>query len=218
MFVNLLSRTKGGITLEALPTKEGGQVGVLLFRPDDERVLGLKDAADGRALFEVCVCACMCLAPPPLRPAVTAARVSTTTALRRGTRRPLAFTSAKSHDAALCYLPPQELFPQFAGMVEDEAYERLALQEVSRLPAFSYTGPVLHLGKSAVLLGESPFCLLPLVASLAACRDVLLTVVQSISVPESVYLGLVLTLFFRIVPCFVWKTGAQRSLSCGLWR
>lgn len=43
--------------MEALPTKEGGQVGVLLFRPDDERILGLKDAADGRALFEVCVCA-----------------------------------------------------------------------------------------------------------------------------------------------------------------
>lgn len=49
---------------------------------------------------------------------------------------------------------PQELFPQFADMVTDEAYERLALQEVSRLPAFSYTGPVLHLGESAVLLGE----------------------------------------------------------------
>ncbi|CBJ26418.1 Kynurenine 3-Monooxygenase [Ectocarpus siliculosus] len=97
---NYSHRTKGGITLEALPTKEGGQVGVLLFRPDDERILGLKDAADGRALFE-------------------------------------------------------ELFPQFAGMVKDEAYERLALQEVSRLPAFSYTGPVLHLGKSAVLLGDA---------------------------------------------------------------
>lgn len=53
----MFSRTKGGITLEALPTKEGGQVGVLLFRPDDERILGLKNAADGRALFEVCACA-----------------------------------------------------------------------------------------------------------------------------------------------------------------
>lgn len=50
----------------------------------------------------------------------------------------------------------QELFPQFAGMITDEAYERLALQEVSRLPAFSYAGPILHLGKSAVLLGEYP--------------------------------------------------------------
>ncbi|CAM9907415.1 unnamed protein product [Ectocarpus fasciculatus] len=40
-------------------------------------------------------------------------------------------------------------------MVKDEAYERLALQEVSRLPAFSYTGPILHLGKSAVLLGDA---------------------------------------------------------------
>lgn len=49
----------------------------------------------------------------------------------------------------------QELFPQFAGMITDEAYERLALQKVSRLPAFSYTGPILHLGKSAVLLGEN---------------------------------------------------------------
>lgn len=51
----------------------------------------------------------------------------------------------------------QELFPQFADMITDEAYERLALQKVSRLPAFSYTGPILHLGKSAVLLGERPF-------------------------------------------------------------
>lgn len=39
--------------MEALPTKEGMQVGVLLFRPDDERVLGLKSAADARALFQV---------------------------------------------------------------------------------------------------------------------------------------------------------------------
>ena len=46
-------RTKDDITLEALPTKEGMQVGVLLFRPDDQRVLGLKNAADARKLFEV---------------------------------------------------------------------------------------------------------------------------------------------------------------------
>lgn len=39
-------------------------------------------------------------------------------------------------------------------MVTDEAYERLALQKIARLPNFSYTGPVLHLGKSAVMLGE----------------------------------------------------------------
>lgn len=51
----------------------------------------------------------------------------------------------------------QELFPQFAEMVTDEAYERLALQKVSRLPTFSYSGPVLHLGRSAVLLGELIF-------------------------------------------------------------
>ena len=46
-------RTKDDITLEALPTKEGLQVGVLLFRPDDQRILGLKNAADARKLFEV---------------------------------------------------------------------------------------------------------------------------------------------------------------------
>lgn len=52
-------RTKEEITLEALPTKEGMQVGVLLFRPDDKRILGLEDAAGARALFEVnCVCIC----------------------------------------------------------------------------------------------------------------------------------------------------------------
>lgn len=49
----------------------------------------------------------------------------------------------------------QELFPQFADMITEKAYERLALQEVSRLPTFSYTGPILHLGRSAVLLGTS---------------------------------------------------------------
>lgn len=46
-------RTKEEINLEALPTKEGMQVGVLLFRPDDKRILELKGAADARALFEV---------------------------------------------------------------------------------------------------------------------------------------------------------------------
>lgn len=39
-------------------------------------------------------------------------------------------------------------------MISDHAYERLAQQKVSRLPTFSYAGPALHLGKSAVLLGE----------------------------------------------------------------
>lgn len=79
--------------------------------------------------------------------------------MSHGTRRPLVYTSANPATLLLLpTVPPQELFPQFAGMVKDEAYERLALQEVSRLPAFSYTGPILHLGKSAVLLGESSFC------------------------------------------------------------
>ena len=50
MFV---SRTKEEITLEALPTKEGMQVAVMLFRPDDRRILGLKDGAAARELFEV---------------------------------------------------------------------------------------------------------------------------------------------------------------------
>lgn len=39
--------------MEALPTKEGMQVGVLLHRPGDKRVSGLKDAAGARAMFEV---------------------------------------------------------------------------------------------------------------------------------------------------------------------
>lgn len=51
-------------------------------------------------------------------------------------------------------LLPQDMFPPFADMITDEGYERLVLQDVSRLPAFSYTGPVLHLGQSAVLMGE----------------------------------------------------------------
>ncbi|CAM9189999.1 unnamed protein product [Choristocarpus tenellus] len=97
---NYSHRTKKEITLETLPTKEGMHVGILLFRPGDQRVLGLKNAGDTKALF-------------------------------------------------------QELFPQFAEMVSDEAYERLAAQSSSRLPVFSYVGPVLHLGRSAVLLGDA---------------------------------------------------------------
>ncbi|CAM9386006.1 unnamed protein product [Discosporangium mesarthrocarpum] len=97
---NYSHRTKEEITLEMLPTKEGLQVGVLLFRPDNALVLGLKTVDDAKTLFK-------------------------------------------------------DLFPQFAGMIADGAYERLVTQPVSRLPVFSYSGPVLHLGRSAVLLGDA---------------------------------------------------------------
>ena len=45
-------RGKSGITLDALPTKEGLLVGVVLFRPGDERVEGLKTGRDVKAFFE----------------------------------------------------------------------------------------------------------------------------------------------------------------------
>jgi 2-polyprenyl-6-methoxyphenol hydroxylase-like FAD-dependent oxidoreductase len=50
--INYSCRTKSGINLDALPTKEGKHLAVLLFRPWDKRVTGLKDTADARTFFE----------------------------------------------------------------------------------------------------------------------------------------------------------------------
>ncbi|CAG9461447.1 unnamed protein product [Pedinophyceae sp. YPF-701] len=43
-----------GITLEALPTVEGNLVGLLLFKPENERMAQVQTEDDARALFEEC--------------------------------------------------------------------------------------------------------------------------------------------------------------------
>lgn len=98
----------------------------------------------------------------------------------------------------------QELFPQFANMITDEAYERLALQEVSRLPSFSYTGPLLHLGRSAVLLGTFVFvfcvCLPHLVWFAFVKRCLLLRAYVSVIFFFCLFSLCVSCFFFRFTP------------------
>ena len=50
--VNYSVRTKLDINLDALPLKDGPYLGVILYRPWDERVTGLKNGKDARAFFD----------------------------------------------------------------------------------------------------------------------------------------------------------------------
>lgn len=50
--VNYSVRTKLDINLDALPLKDGPYVGVILYRPWDERITGLKTGKDARAFFD----------------------------------------------------------------------------------------------------------------------------------------------------------------------
>mmetsp|Transcript_24579 Transcript_24579/g.80299 ORF Transcript_24579/g.80299 Transcript_24579/m.80299 type:complete len:280 (+) Transcript_24579:260-1099(+) len=50
--MNYSARTDQELVLDALPTKEGALVGVLLFRPGDERVEGLRTGPEAKAFFE----------------------------------------------------------------------------------------------------------------------------------------------------------------------
>uniref|UniRef100_A0A7S3XVC1 FAD-binding domain-containing protein n=1 Tax=Heterosigma akashiwo TaxID=2829 RepID=A0A7S3XVC1_HETAK len=50
--VNYSARTKSGINIDALPSKGGVFVGVVLFKPENTRVSDLKTGAEARALFE----------------------------------------------------------------------------------------------------------------------------------------------------------------------
>jgi 2-polyprenyl-6-methoxyphenol hydroxylase-like FAD-dependent oxidoreductase len=49
--LNYSARTKGEVTIEALPTKEGVYVGVVLFRPTCPAIAGIKDKEDARQFF-----------------------------------------------------------------------------------------------------------------------------------------------------------------------
>ena len=49
--LNYSARTKSGITIDALPTRRGPYVAVVLFRPDNEIIKTIKGASDARQFF-----------------------------------------------------------------------------------------------------------------------------------------------------------------------
>ena len=49
--LNYSARTKSDVNLDALPTKNGTHLGVVLYRPWDEQIKGLATAADARRFF-----------------------------------------------------------------------------------------------------------------------------------------------------------------------
>ena len=97
--VNYSIRTKSDINLDALPTKEGPYIGVVLYRPWDERLQKMQTAADAKAFFN-------------------------------------------------------EILPMFTPGIRESDYERFAQKKDSNLPTFSYSGPILHKGKTTCLLGD----------------------------------------------------------------
>jgi hypothetical protein len=46
-----------------------------------------------------------------------------------------------------------EVLPMFSSIVRDGDLERFAQQPDSKLPRFSYVGPILHRGRTTCLLG-----------------------------------------------------------------
>ena len=46
-----------------------------------------------------------------------------------------------------------EVLPMFSSIVRDGDLDRFAKQSDSRLPCFSYVGPILHRGRTTCLLG-----------------------------------------------------------------
>lgn len=98
--LNFSARTKSDINLDALPTLNGPMLAVVLYRPWDTRVTGLKGKEDAKAFF-------------------------------------------------------QSTLPMFSSVLRDDDLERFAKKECSKLPRFSFTGPRLHHGNTACLLGDA---------------------------------------------------------------
>ena len=48
----------------------------------------------------------------------------------------------------------EEVLPMFSSIVRDADLERFAAQKDSKLPRFSYVGPILHRGRTTCLLGR----------------------------------------------------------------
>jgi len=104
--LNLSARTKSDINIDALPTKAGFHLGVVLFRPDDDRVNSIENEKEARAFFD-------------------------------------------------------EHLPQFSPLIKDSDLLKFAKKSYSRLPRFSYSGPVLHKGRTCALLGDAIHCVKP---------------------------------------------------------
>ena len=49
--ISYSARSESGITMQALPTKDGALNGVVLFKPDDERVLSAKTGVEAKEMF-----------------------------------------------------------------------------------------------------------------------------------------------------------------------
>eukprot|EP00195_Chlamydomonas_chlamydogama_P001761 CAMPEP_0202920284 /NCGR_PEP_ID=MMETSP1392-20130828/76776_1 /ASSEMBLY_ACC=CAM_ASM_000868 /TAXON_ID=225041 /ORGANISM="Chlamydomonas chlamydogama, Strain SAG 11-48b" /LENGTH=524 /DNA_ID=CAMNT_0049613769 /DNA_START=404 /DNA_END=1978 /DNA_ORIENTATION=- len=98
--LNYSARTKSGINMDCLPTKEGPLIGVVLYKPGTPAIQKLKTKEDARAFF-------------------------------------------------------QETFPMFMPGLREIDLERFAQKGDSNLPVFTYTGPVLHHGNSACLVGDT---------------------------------------------------------------
>ncbi|KAJ1409962.1 hypothetical protein B484DRAFT_413897 [Ochromonadaceae sp. CCMP2298] len=98
--LTLSARTAKELNLEALPTKEGVYLGVVLFRPNDTRLEALKTAADSRAFFG-------------------------------------------------------EHFPMFSPFLKEKDLGAFATRNDSRFQRFQFAGPELHVGSTAVLVGDA---------------------------------------------------------------
>lgn len=98
--LNYSVRTKFDINIDALPTVEGKYIGVILFRPWDQRILKLTTLAEGRAFFD-------------------------------------------------------EMFPMISKLIIDSDILLFIQRKPSKLPKFSYAGPVLHRGKTTCLIGDA---------------------------------------------------------------
>lgn len=48
----------------------------------------------------------------------------------------------------------EEVLPMFSPIIREADLERFAKQKDSKLPKFSYVGPILHRGKTTCLIGN----------------------------------------------------------------
>jgi 2-polyprenyl-6-methoxyphenol hydroxylase-like FAD-dependent oxidoreductase len=97
--LNWSVRLKSDINMDALPTKEGVYLGVVLYRPWDDRINLLKTKDDVKLFFTT-------------------------------------------------------YFPMFSQCMKSEDMETFAKKKPSTFSPFSYAGPDLHKGKTAVILGD----------------------------------------------------------------
>lgn len=70
----------------------------------------------------------------------------------------------------------QENFPMLMPALRDADLERFARRPCRRLPSFSFVGPALHRGRSAVLLGDTIHTVKPYFGQVVHLRDTTHTV------------------------------------------